>query len=323
MDRRFKVKSQPHSDDQLILAARLYFLDGLNQEQVGKLVHVSQSKVSRMLALARERGIVRVTVPEYEPRDRAAEAVLKRTLGVDAVVIRSISRVQIEDVRRTLGYFAAPVVAEWVKAATVVAVAGGRTMQALAENMRPAGPVRPIAFAQAMGHIDASPGPFDAVELSRTLARQWNGRLLTLNTPAILPEPETCRRLLGLEQIKSVLDQLARAEIALVGVGTPDNSVFVEHNAFSQRDIGALRAAGAVGEILGRFYDASGKECSTPLQRRVVSLGLKELQRIPKKVGVLAGADRTTALLAAIRSGHLNALVIDEGCAAALVERVK
>jgi deoxyribonucleoside regulator len=323
MDRRFKVRAQPDSDDQLILAARLYFLDGLSQEEVGKLVHVSQSKVSRMLALARERGIVRVTVPEYEPRDRAAEGALKRALGVDAVVIRSITKVQVEDVRRTLGYFGAPVVAEWVKGASMVAVAGGRTMQALAENMKPAGPARPITFAQAMGHIDASPGPYDAVELCRTLAQHWNGRFLTLNTPAILPEPETCRRLLGLQQIKSVLDQLAKAEVAFVGIGTPDNSVFIEHKAFSQRDIASLRAAGAVGEILGRFYDASGKECSTPLQRRVVSLGLKELQRIPRRVGVLAGADRTTALLAAIRSGYLNALVIDEGCAAALAEKVR
>ena len=109
MGRQFKVKARPHSDDQLILAARLYFLDGLSQAQVGKFVHVSQSKVSRMLALARERGIVRVTVPEYEPRDRAAEGALKRAPGLDAVVIRSISTLHIEDVRQTLGYFAAPV----------------------------------------------------------------------------------------------------------------------------------------------------------------------------------------------------------------------
>ncbi|MFB3778838.1 MAG: sugar-binding transcriptional regulator [Bryobacteraceae bacterium] len=318
-----KAQSQSHSDDQLILAARLYFLDGLSQEQVGRFVHVSQSKVSRMLALARERGIVRISVPEYEPRDRTAEAALKHALGIDAVVIRSIAKVPVVDVRHTLGYFAAPVVADWVKAASVVAVAGGRTMQALVENMRPAGPVPPITFAQAMGHIDASPGPYDAVELSRTLARHWDGRLLTLNTPAILPDAETCRRLLGLGQIKSVLNQLAQAEIALVGVGTPENSVFVEHNAFTQRDFGALRAAGAVGEILGRFYDASGKECSTPLQRRVVSLGLKDLQRIPRRVGVLAGADRTAALVAAVRSGYLNALVIDDGCAAALLDKVQ
>jgi DNA-binding transcriptional regulator LsrR (DeoR family) len=312
-----------YRDDQLILAARLYFLDGLSQAQVGKLVHVSQSKVSRMLALAQARGIVRVTVPEYEPRELALENALKRTVGIDAVVVRSVSGLRVREVRETLGYFAAPVVSGWLDAASVVAVAGGRTLLGLVEHMKPGGNLRPVTFAQAMGHIDSSTGAYDAVELSRVLAKKWDGRYLTLNTPAILPEAETCRRLLGLDQIRQVLEQLAKADLALVGIGTLENSVFVEHKTLTARDVEALRAAGAVGEILGRFFDASGKECSTPLQRRVVSLGLNELRGISKRVGVLAGSDRTSAVLAAVRSGLLNSLVIDDQCATALLERIK
>jgi deoxyribonucleoside regulator len=313
--------ARSYTNDQLILAARLYFLDGLSQAQVGKLVHVSQSKVSRMLALARERGIVRVTVPEYEPRELALEAALKRTLGVEAVVIRALSGLRIGDVRETIGYFAGPSAAGWLKSASVVAVSGGRTMQALSEHMKSAGAPRPITFAQAMGHVDSSPGPYDAVELCRQLAQQWQGRFLALNTPAILPEPETCRRLLGLDQIRQVLEQLAGADVAFVGIGTLENSVFMEHKTLRPRDLDALRAAGAVGEILGRFFGPSGRECSTLLQKRVVSLGLNELRLIPRRVGVSAGPDRAAAILAAVRSGLLNALVIDDRCASALVEK--
>jgi len=63
--------SAGNDDDELILAARLYFIDGLSQAQVAKLVSASQAKVSRMLAEARARGFVRITVPEYETRDVA------------------------------------------------------------------------------------------------------------------------------------------------------------------------------------------------------------------------------------------------------------
>src|ERR1039457_6237648 len=317
------MPARSYTDDQLILAARLYFLDGLSQAQVGKLVHVSQSKVSRMLALAQERGIVRVTVPEYEPREVALDGALKRALGIEAVVVRSVPGLRIKEVRQTLGYFAAPVVSGWLKSAEVVAVAGGRTLRALAEHMKPSGAPRPITFAQAMGHIDSSPGAFDALELCRLLAKSWEGRLLTLNTPAILPEPETCRRLLGLDQIRQVLEQLAQAGVALVGIGTLENSVFVEQKTLTTRDTAALRAAGAVGEILGRFFDASGKECATPLQRRVVSLRLNELRLIPQRVGVVAGSDRASAVLAAVRGGLVNSLVIDEQCATTLLESAK
>ena len=128
-----------------------------------------------------------------------------------------------------------------------------------------------------MGHIDSNPGPYDAVELTRLLAKRWGGNFLTLNAPAILPDPETSRRILSLDQIRRVMEQLANADLCLVGIGTIENSVFVEHRTLTQKDTEAIRAAGVVGEILGRFFDASGMECQTPLKRRVVSLGLSEL----------------------------------------------
>jgi DNA-binding transcriptional regulator LsrR (DeoR family) len=107
--------------------------------------------------------------------------------------------------------------------------------------------------------------------------------------------------------------------MALVGVGTLENSVFLERGVLGPADIAELRAACAVGEILGRFYDAEGRECPTPYRERVVSLDLESLGRIPKRVGIVAGADRTAALRAAIRGGLLNALVIDEVGATALL----
>jgi len=309
-----------YNDEQLILAARLYFLDGLPQAQIGKLVNVSQSKVSRMLALARERGLVRITVPEYDPRNRPLEEELRRRLGIEAVVIRTVGGLRGEDRRQTVGYFAAPAVAAWIETAQRVAVAGGRTMQALVEQLKPAQPRPNATVIQAMGDIDSSPGLYDAAELGRVLARLWGGTFLTLSTPAILPDPETCHRFLGLEQIQGVMEQLGRADLALVGVGTLTNSVFLEREVLSTNDLALLQASGAVGEMLGRFFDRQGQECATPFQRRVVSLGLKELRQIPRKVGVMIGADRARAVLAAIAGGLLNALVIDEGGASALLE---
>jgi len=54
---RYSAAQPNYTDEQLILAARLCFVDGLPQAQIGKLVNVSQSKISRMLAMARERQL--------------------------------------------------------------------------------------------------------------------------------------------------------------------------------------------------------------------------------------------------------------------------
>lgn len=309
-----------YSDDQLLLASRLYFIDGLPQARIARLVNVSQSKVSRMLALARQRGLVRVSVPDYQPRNLDVERRLQEQLGVRSIVVRSIPGLRVGELRQTLGYFAAPIVSEWIRPGDVVAMAGGRTIQSLVENMRPSARLAGVTLVQAMGNIDASPGAYDAVELCRKLAHLLGGTLLTLNTPAILPDADTCRRFLALEQIRKVMERLAQSDIAFVGIGTLDNSVFVERKVLGSRDIDEMRARGAVGEVLGRFFDASGRECDSSLSERVVSLRLEHLKRISQVVAVVTGADRCSALAAAIRGGIVKSLVIDEGGAAAALE---
>jgi DNA-binding transcriptional regulator LsrR (DeoR family) len=308
-----------YTDDQLILAARLYFIDGLPQAQIGKLVNVSQSKVSRMLAMARERGLVRVTVPEYEPRNTTLERSLKSELGVDAVVIRSTTGSRIQDLRQALGYFAAPVVSTWIRSGQVVAIAGGRTMRALVDHMRPTEPTEGVTVVQAMGSIDSAAGAYDAMELGRRLASTWSGSFLTLNTPAILPDAEMCRQLQRLDQIRVVFNRLAKADLALVGIGSLDNSVFLERKVIAPREIAALRDAGAVGEILGRFYDCDGRECDTKFRDRVFSLSLDKLRRVPQVAAVVSGSDRSAAVVAAIRGGLIKTLIIDQGGAAAIL----
>lgn len=308
-----------HSDDQLILTARLYFLEGLGQAQIGKLVNVSQSKISRMLALARQRGLVRVTVPDYEPRDHALERRIQETLGITPVVVRTAGGSKAGDLRQILGYFAASVVAGWIRSGNQVAISGGRTIQAVIENMKPSTRLHDVAVLQAMGNIDSRPGPYDAVEIGRRLAQLTGGSFQTLNTPAILPDAETCARLLDLEQIRAVMSALSRADVAFVGIGTLDNSVFVDRKALAPPDLEALRAAGAVGEMLGRFFDAQGRECASPLRGRVVSLGFDALRAIPNVVAVVSGADRGEAIRAAVRGGLLKALIIDRAGAEAVL----
>jgi len=116
--------STHYSDKQLRLAARLYYLDGLGQIEVAKLVKVSQAKISRLLALARERGIVRISVAEYEPRDDYLERRLRQGFGLHSVaVIKTVDHATVEDARRLIGHFGSPFVASLIPANSIAAIA--------------------------------------------------------------------------------------------------------------------------------------------------------------------------------------------------------
>lgn len=308
-----------YADDRLRLVARLYYLDGLGQSEVARFAKVSQAKVSRLLALARERGIVRITVADYEPRRRELEEQLRRRLGLtEAIVIKSGGGTEAADVRRAVGHFGALAVDALVQPRDIVAMAGGRTIHELVHHL-PQTRTKSLTVVQAMGSVDSSVSVFDAQEVGRVMAQRQGGIFLALNTPAFIAERRTRDALLELEQVRSVHENLGRAKVALVGLGTLQNSVFVERGVLKDSMLTELERACAVGEVCGRFIDLNGKECDTAWSDRVMSVQVEQLRRIPQVIGVVSGSDRTAAILAAVRGGLIKSLVIDEGGAGVLL----
>ena len=63
------MATQPTNDELplLVKVARFYYEDGLNQDAITERLGLSRSKVSRLMAQARESGVVQITV--IEPDD--------------------------------------------------------------------------------------------------------------------------------------------------------------------------------------------------------------------------------------------------------------
>ncbi|MGH2559500.1 MAG: sugar-binding transcriptional regulator [Thermomicrobiales bacterium] len=310
------------SDDSVELmtsVSRMYYLDGLDQQAVADILGVSRSKVSRLLTAARERGVVRISVDDYDPRDRALEHQLVERFGLHhAVVVKTIGRAS-ENVRRTIGYFAAPAVTGLIDPKMTVGLAGGRTLRELISCMEPRELIGGIGVVQLMGNIGPTPSAIDAVELSRLLAHRFAGTFYTLNAPAFLQNGQARELLTSHEHIRLVQRMFAALDLALVGIGSFEDSAFAERGALTTDDFGRLRARGAVGEICGRFYDRTGRECDTEYRDRVISIELDQLRQRPEVFGVTNGTGRTAATLAAITGRLVTSIVIDDRGAAALL----
>ncbi len=312
-------KNEPYPDDMLRMAATLYHVDGLGQHEVAKLVRVSQTKISRLLTAALERGIVRISVDQYHSRNAKLEHDLCSRFGLkSAAVIKTAKHASGDAARQTVGHFGAPYVASLFPTAGIVAVGGGRSVAEVVQRLR-RGEARRLTVVQAMGSIDSSISLVDALELGRAMVKLWGGEFLTLSTPAFVSDKKTRDFFLASEQIKFVWQRMKRADAALVGVGGLANSVYIERGVLSAADIGQLRASGAVGEICGRFFDASGRECKSRWRDRTISIELDYLQKIPQVIGIAAGADRAPAVTAAMRGGLLKSLLTDEALALALL----
>ena len=304
--------------------ARMYYLEEKGQHEIASILGISRSQISRLLTRARDLGIVRISVEEYDPRDRELETQLEERYGLRrAVVVRLHERIERglaarelrEPVRRAVGYFAAPAVSELIGPSTTLGLAGGRTLAELVSHLAPPGGAAPAAGVTVlplMGNIGPTASDIDAADLSRRVARRFGGACYTLNAPAIAQDRAARDHFLAHEHIRTVRELFASLDVALVGVGSLDESAFIERGIIPDAELEALRAAGAVGEICGRFFDASGRECRSRYRDRVLGIELETLRRGADVIVVTNGARRAPALRAALAGGLVNGLVIDD-----------
>jgi DNA-binding transcriptional regulator LsrR (DeoR family) len=315
------ANKQSTKEELLILVASLYYVENLGQAKVAQLAGVSQANVSRLLSEARKRGIVQISVKPFSPRDQNLEDQLTRKFKLNhAMVINSSPHRNALQQRQAIGYFSAPYVSNLIKPQHTVCVAAGRHIQSLVDNMQPTGNAPNVVFVQAMGHISNDIQGDDAFEISRNLAKKWNGTSRSIQAPAITDDIATFKAFTSHNQIRSVLNYMDGVDLAIVGVGISSDSVFLDRAFIAPSDMETLTQKGVVGEICGHFFDDQGNEANTSYKDRVIGISLEQLRATPDVLAIVSNANRAAAVRAAIRGGILKSLVVDDQCAKALLE---
>lgn len=303
------------------LVARLYYIDNLSQSEIARMVSVSQAKVCRLLRLAREQGIVQISVADgYAAQDAKLEEELCATLSLrHAVVIRNLPSVRGEGLSKHIGYFGASALAKMIQPHQVIGLTGSRTLTELVRHLGSFCNPKGLRVVQLMGSVGANVNEHDAIELSRKLASTFDGTLYSLNSPIFVANSQVCRDFMEMEQMKTIWKLYREMDVALVGIGHLKSSVLIDRGVLGEKDLARLLELGAIGETCGRFFDANGQECDSDYRDRVISIPLEKLRRIPLVIGATVGAERADAVVAAAQSGLIKALVIDEdGARAAL-----
>jgi DNA-binding transcriptional regulator LsrR (DeoR family) len=296
----------------LLLVASLYYREGLPQSRVAKLAGISQANVSRLLNEARQKGLVQITVAPFTPRDENLEKELRSKFNLNkCIVIKTFYEQTADQFKNTLGHFAGPIISKLIKPKTTVCVAAGRHINALTKEMKPVDSVFNTVFVQAIGDISPQIQENDAIEIARRLAKRWSGQYHRLQAPAITSDHESYKVFVAHEQIKAVLNYINNADIAIIGIGNPANSVFYGDEFSKPEKLADLKSQGVVGEICGHFIDEEGREFKTDFTDRIIGVNLAQLQKIPEVVAVTSGVDRAKAVRGSIRSGITTSLVID------------
>ncbi len=303
----------------MVRVAHMYYRVQLSQAQIGERLGMSRYQVGRMLDRALREGIVRIDIVHPEARLMDLEATLEDRFGLrDAIVVdvpaSASERASQELAREAVASAAAHLLAK-LRPTGTIGVSWGRTMLELARILRP-GWTTATEIVQLNGATSRSPLPTRASEIAERFGSTTGASISLLPAPAIVGSAELRVALEEDGMIRHALETARRTTLAVFGLGilTPD-SVLVGSGYLTEQDLADLGAAGAVGDVIGRFLDVTGSIALPELDERTVGLSLDELARDRISIGLAAGAGRGPIALAALRARCVNVVVVDSATA--------
>jgi len=308
----------------LLQVSRLYYEQNQTQEQIAAELKLSRPKVARLLQRARELGIVQITIRDPFASDHALEHQLVDTFGLQAAVVVPASPTESERViSRRLGQAAARYLVQTIKGGDIIGVGWGRTLHQVVNSLTPTPLKTPSHVLPLVGGLGQVAPSFQVNELAQQLATAFGGTWDCLYAPAVLESRKALAAISAQSDVRHVVEQWKKINVALVGVGNMDvhsevRMLFVGY--LRPRDQKRLLDAGAVGDICMRFVDRNGHPCP-PAVPGILGIELRQIKAIKRVIAVAGGATKIDALLGALRGGYLKTLVTDAVAARGIIER--
>lgn len=304
----------------LVKVARMYYEEGRSQQEIAHALEVSRPGVSRMLAAARERGIVEISVHDPAGRDLTLEGELRAAFGLRDCRVAEVPGG--DSALARVGELGARWLLDILRPGQSVGVSWGRTLQAVVRQV-PGGGGLNAEVVPLVGGLSSVDREITGEELVRDLAARLGGRFRRLHAPALLTTPASRQILLDEPAVQEALTAAEQVGIALVGIGSHgvgSSAAIVDALALDAREREEFERRRPVGDLCARFFDARGRSIPGPVEDRVLALSLDQLSRIPRVAGVAAGVEKARGVLGALRSGTVDVLICDSALARALLD---
>ncbi len=303
-------------DQTIVRAAWLYYMEGLTQDRVAARLGITRLRVNRLLGEARSSGLVGITINSRLASCLALEDELKRMCGLrEAMIVPTPEDPAL--LPALLGRAAGEFLTRHLETHRVrgIGVGWGATLREAIRFVKP-GKRSDINVGSLMGGLTRGL-EINTFETATALAARLGGRCSYLAAPLYAGSEKSRDTLVSQDVFKESFIEMAANDVALLSVGDLSNrSLLIRYGLPRDVTPASLKRSGAVGDILGRFLDASGRPVDHPLNTRVISPSLQVLSGIATVIVASGGMNKAPIIAAVLKARLAAVLVTDEDTAA-------
>lgn len=293
--------------------ARLYYQENMSQTEISNRLELSKSKVSRLLAKAKEDGIVRIQIqPPYDTSADELTIQIKEKFGIPNVLVVDTPY---EDSGMNLNYTlskAAPYFQSFIQDNDKIGISWGYTLLKMSEELQQ-GSVSSASIHQITGNLDNADANNFAHEIVRRFAEKLDISVQkTLPCPVMVENSIIVDLLLHDTKISEVMEQVNDIDIAFPNIGTlTENNCLCLSGYISMAQLHEMQNKGAVGCVCCRFIDENGEIVDSSYDSRTISITLDSLRKARHSFMCVTNKDKIPALIGCLRAGYVNVLAID------------
>lgn len=315
-----RAASRLTEEQELTLAARVaeaYYLDHSPMVQIAERHSITRFQVARLLQLARQRGIVTIEIHRPGVIDDELSNAVREELGLTRAIVLSGASVA---PRHEIGIALAEVVSATVQPEDIVGLTWSRT---LVETMRNLKHLEPATLVQLAGHLADEITLPGSVESIRRAAEISGGTAYPIYAPLLAPDGYVAHALSQQPDVAMAFDFYDKLTLAVISIGSWGEGTSSIYDAASEQERARGVAAGVVGEISGRLFDAEGALVPQVLDERVIAITLPQLAAVPHVIASGYGASRAAATRAAAKASLIQTLIVDRSLALAILDDAK
>lgn len=303
----------------LVQVATLYYEENRSQQEIADQLGVSRSLIALYLKRAREQNIVRIQI--VNPQDMCEDlAFALQGLGGLRSVHVIPNPTAGELILRSLGGAVARFLEQRLQDGDLVGLGWGRAIMEAVNLSAPARPRR-IEVVPLLGESSFTGSYTQMNQIVLQMGRAYSGQPYFLLAPLMVGSQTLRDALLADEIAQPVAERWNRLTVACIGIGAlpPVHGQVVY---LGEANVGEYVARGAVGDIVARHFSLLGSQIYTPLDDRIIAIGLEQLRSAYTVVAAAGGIEKTQAILGALRTRLITDLFLDQELAQSVLREL-
>lgn len=297
--------------DLLVQVAHLYYNEQMTQQAIAKKLNMSRSLVSKLLAKAKEKGVVKITISDGINRPhQPLEAQLKKLFGLgEVIIVPADTEANSQKLAQEAGRYLAMRLSEVTK----VAVSAGRTTREIAEYLSVPKSYFHVVFIPMSGGLSEEYAKIEANSVSEVFAMKCGAKSMRLHAPILVDSTQAKDILKKQHFIKNTMDAARTADIAVVGIGSTFRYAEVKEAYLHGYNAGELPDSMHIkGDLSYNYFDKHGRAVNNTWNSLLIGLSLEEIRAIPEVICVADEVVKAESIYIAAKTGLIHTLITNE-----------